>query len=297
MIILSVDLIISFKIKSIFKLKQASTFMRPLFFLLSIFIFSLIGCTDDRCQEIHEEINSCKLKSIKSSSDMNDFNDRIESISVQINNLDKKTYSTDDILELKREAEELNKIRSKEMIKFISLEIDNIKNGKDQLNTLATLSSNISMKYSILILDDDRIQLNFLNEEITNIKASAEMELKWTEWKNNLRNALKGKINEEWKMYLKNKYNYKNINNVDYDIFEIDLKTNSITDSPKEKFITINFTGKLNSKVNEGVWIHDQHEIKSQFNGTYNSKYTIGNDPYLEKVNINFQDQYVRKIN
>jgi hypothetical protein len=81
------------------------------------------------------------------------------------------------------------------------------------------------------------------------------------------------------------------------DIFEIDLKTNSITDSPKEKFITINFTGKLNSKVNEGAWFHDKHEIKSQFNGPYNSKFTIGNDPYLEKVNINFQDQYVRKIN
>jgi hypothetical protein len=265
--------------------------MRPLFFLLSIFIFSLIGCTDDRCQEIHEEINSCKLKSIKSSSDLKDFNDRIESISDQINNLDKKTYSTDDILELKREAEELNKIRSKEMIKFISLKIDNIKNGKDQLNALALLSSDISMNYSMFILDDDRIQLNILNEEIANIKASAEMELKWTEWKNNLRNALKEKIDEEWKMHISKKENFV-IQTINYDYFDIEFKTSTITNTSKEKFISISFNGNLKAKIEPRFLIlfkSNPINYVSKFSGTYNSKYTIGNDPYLENVNINFQ--------
>jgi hypothetical protein len=179
------------------------------------------------------------------------------------------------------------------MIKFISLKIVNIKNSKDQLNALALLSSDISMIYSMFILDDDRIQLNFLNEEIANIKASAEMELKWTEWKNNLRNALKEKIDEEWKKYISKTKDFE-IATINYDYFNIEFKTNVITNTSKEKFISISFYGNLNSKIEPrflGFFKKESNNYLSKFNGTYNSKYTIGNDPYLEKVNINFQVQ------
>jgi hypothetical protein len=271
--------------------------------ILTTMILLFIGCRPNKNKEVLFEIEQCKQLEIKSESDVERYNTQYNLVSKMISELDLNTDNSTDLANLRSQMAQLNDARSKKMIRFIHACIKEVSNRKDKLNAISALSAKITSNYAPYVLDTDKDQLNALTRELTSLKESAEMELRWAIWKNEIRSKLRAEIEREWEIHLSQKNPRFKL--LELNVFEVDFTDNIIIDSPTEKRTSLRIQGKIVSTAETqgriSKWTNinsfeNKYEFNITFDGNYTAKCIIGNDPYLEKVDLKFIELSSRKI-